>query len=164
MSGKTSTLVSPLTINSIYIMAPYCFKFSEVQVLAETVALDNRHLHVHPLKTVLEKLNALYEVCLRIEDDEDVIDYLTIALWDLIHKVQEKVPQSQTSYSILCLPSMQSSAISFRSIIARMYDILEECRYINEVNDITDAILTTIHQAKTYQPRSTMFLLDRKQG
>ena len=114
------------------------------------------------MKTILGMLNDLYELCLRIDDEEEVIVYITIALWDIIHKVERKVPQSLACYFMNWLPHMNNSAISFRTILARIYDIREECRHLNDSDDITEDIMVLIHQVKTYHLKSTFYLLGQR--
>ena len=142
-------------------IAQHGFKLTGGQNLGETTESGSGHLPAATLlKTILWKLNNLYELCLRIEDEEDAIDYLTVALRDIIQKVESKVPQSLVTGNLLNMETpKRNAAISFRSIIARLYNILEDCRTLEDMDDITEAISVIIHQVKAYNPRSTMFLL-----
>ena len=145
-------------------MAPHCFKLSVGQVLAETMESTYRYLPTNPLKNLLEKLNILYRICRTIEDEENVIAYITIALMDIIESLEEKNPHciSMMQSSIISLGS--HSAVSLRTIMNRMYDIIDECRNLDDGEEISEAISTVIHHAKVFHPRSTVYLLGQRDG
>ena len=140
-------------------MAPHCFKLSEGQVLAETMESSYRYLPSDPLNTIFEKINDLFQVCNRIEDEENVIDHVTIALLNIMQNIEEKNPY-YTSYNYMSwLPSRNHYAVSLRSIINKLYEILHVCRNMDDGDEISEALNVLINQTKAFHPRSTMYLL-----